>query len=228
MESNNPEIGTNVKSELETVRTKLVVGLGNPGIKYAETRHNAGFLVVDALLNDNSGFEMESWQPSQGMLWKGKISGCELYVLKPMTFMNSSGTAVGETIGRLGLSPRELLVVCDDLDMELGRLRLRMKGSCGGHNGVRSIAEILGTEDFPRLRMGVGRPQSSEISIVDYVLGSWTSDEIYEVGKVVSQATEFVIKCVTDKVEGASWKLTETLSDNGNATFQGETEVEKV
>ncbi len=226
MESGIPQECADAEEKAEAARTRLLVGLGNPGAEYACTRHNAGFLVADALMAGT--FRKCLWQPLRGELWSGTVGEGTVHVLKPMTFMNSSGEAVGETVRRLGISPRELLVVCDDLDMELGRLRLRTKGSAGGHRGVASIAEALGTTEFPRLRMGIGRPQSQETSVIDYVLGAWASDEEPAVEKAVAAAVEIAMRCMTVRVEGVTWRLPGALSDNGNATNQGETEVEKV
>ena len=114
MESNDSEA-----TPQEVARTRLLVGLGNPGDSYVGTRHNAGFMVVDALMDAVHTFQLNAWQPELGCLYQGQIDGRTLYVLKPMSFMNSSGDVVGETVRQLGLSPLELLVVSDDLDMEL-------------------------------------------------------------------------------------------------------------
>ena len=197
---------------------RLIVGLGNPGDDYAETRHNAGFKTVDAVIAKAETISKPEWQPELGEFFKARIEGRDFFMLKPMTFMNSSGFAVGETLGHLTISPDEMLVVCDDLDLDFGRIRMRMKGSTGGHRGLASIGEVLGTSDFPRLRIGIGRPRSVEQSIIDYVLGTWTSDEIEAVPKIFGQAAEMAVTAIYKGIESVSWRL----SDNVNAKVQGE------
>ena len=200
---------------------KLLVGLGNPGMEYAGTRHNMGFMLVDRLMVDSEKCEACEWQPKEGLLHKCRIGEAELLLLKPMTYMNGSGSAVGETVGKFGISPQELLVVSDDLDMPLGRLRLRMKGSCGGHRGLASIAEYLGSLDFPRLRLGIGRPQSDSESVIDYVLGKWTSDDSALLERVLEAGAEAVRKAANGVLEGCTLKVDEGLSDKDNAEVQG-------
>ena len=158
------------------VRCRLVVGLGNPGAEYALTRHNAGWQVADAFLAQASSSEPHPWQPCEGELREAVFAeDGRVLVLKPLTFMNASGTAVAEVLQHFAYSPDEMLVVCDCLDLPVGRLRLRMSGSSGGQRGIQSIADELGTLAFPRLRLGIGRPESADEDIVEYVLGQWTS-----------------------------------------------------
>jgi len=197
----------------------LIVGLGNPGYEYAETRHNAGFLVVDALMQSAEFVERAEWQPSNGELYRVILQngdgalGQELLVLKPMTFMNSSGLAVAPVLEWAALTPGSLLVVSDDLDMQFGRLRLRVKGSSGGHNGLKSIAECLGTQDFARLRVGVGRPQPGDEGVIDYVLGSWASSEKALLERVLEEAVSRLRTCVERGIEGFSVTLEEVSLD---------------
>ena len=223
MESSGSEV-----PKQEVAQIQLLVGLGNPGDSYVGTRHNAGFMVVDAFMDAVHTFQLNAWQPELGCLYKGMVGERTLYVLKPMAFMNNSGDVVGETVRQLSLSPLELLVVSDDLDMELGRLRLRMKGSSGGHKGIGSIAEVLGTTEFPRLRMGIGRPRSQEESIIDYVLAPWTSDEHTTLAATIDAAVQMALKAIETTPQGASWKLEVPSSDKDNANVQGEPEIEKV
>ena len=201
---------------------RLLVGLGNPGVEYAETRHNAGFKVVDAVIAKADSASRPEWQPELGELFVAQIAGREVFMLKPMTFMNSSGIAVGETIRHLSISPDEMLVACDDLDIDYGRIRMRMNGSNGGHRGLASIGNVLGTLDFPRLRIGIGRPRSMEQSIIDYVLGTWTSDETDAAADIFGQAADMVLKAVQKGAESCSWRLAKASSDNVNAKVQGE------
>ncbi len=212
----------------------LVVGLGNPGHEYVFTRHNAGFLVADALMQSAGFVEKSSWQPPEGELFRVRLKvdedGAErdVLVLKPLTYMNLSGLAVVPVLEWAALTPCDLLVVSDDLDMPLGRLRLRVKGSSGGHRGLASIAECLGTQDFARLRLGVGRPQPGDAGVRDYVLGGWASDEQALLERVLDEAVARIRVFAGGKTEGFSVTIEKDLSDKDNATSEGETEIEKV
>ena len=156
---------------------KLLVGLGNPGPRYALTRHNAGWQVMDLLAKSLQPLAVKTiWQPDNGELFWLVIAGRPVLMLKPLTFMNASGEAVAPTLRHFQLSPGEMLVVSDDLDMPVGKLRLKARGSCGGHRGLLSIIQNLQTEEFPRLRIGIGRPQpGSGTTILDWVLSPWVS-----------------------------------------------------
>lgn len=145
----------------------LVVGLGNPGDKYMDTRHNIGFMLLDSMnLDFKEGFK--------GLYAKENISGTSVYFLKPLTYMNLSGESVGEMARYFDIEPSNVLVVHDDLDMEYGKIKFRKKGSAGGHNGIKSIISHLSTEEFPRLKMGIGKSQGSTSR---YVLNTFNSDE---------------------------------------------------
>lgn len=136
---------------------QLVVGLGNPGDKYAGTRHNVGFMVLDRLASAaGSGFRQQA--KLHGLLAEVGQGASRLRLLKPQTFMNDSGRSIRAALDWFGFEPQQLLVVVDDMDLPLGRLRLRAAGSAGGHNGLRSTIRHLGTQDFPRLRIGIGAP----------------------------------------------------------------------
>ena len=163
--------------------------------------------------------EKAEWQPLEGELYRVLLKRCEgglgqeLLVLKPMTYMNSSGLAVAPVLEWAALTPSSLLVVSDDLDMQLGRLRLRAKGSSGGHNGLKSIAECLGTQDFARLRVGVGRPQPGDEGVIDYVLGAWASSEKALLERVLDEAVARLRNCVERGIEGFSVTLEEVSLD---------------
>lgn len=180
-------------------RPKLIVGLGNPGFQYRGTRHNMGFWVVEHL--------GRSWNIStrrraySGRYGQGTVDGADVGLFLPQTFMNLSGLAVRQAVSQLHLSAQDLLVVSDDLDLAPGKLRLRLKGSSGGHNGLGSIIEALGTEDFARLRVGIGRPEGH--LVVEWVLGYFSREEHQVMADVVSRAAEVLKTAVTQGFEAA-------------------------
>ncbi len=153
---------------------KLVVGLGNPGSQYEQTRHNVGFRIVDALATQ-LGWKWE--RQGRAMLASGTLGAEKVVLVKPITYMNKSGEAVGELVRWYKLSPEDVLVVYDDLDLPVGKIRLRSNGSAAGHNGLSNIIQHLHTNQIPRLRIGIGRPTNSHMDTIDYVLGTPTSDE---------------------------------------------------
>jgi peptidyl-tRNA hydrolase, PTH1 family len=154
---------------------KLVVGLGNPGQQYEQTRHNVGFRIVDKLAEKHGW----SWSERRGkaILANGTLGGEKIVLLKPLTFMNLSGEAVGEVARWHKIPPEDLLIVYDDLDLPTGKVRLRARGSSGGHNGLKDIIAKLHTSDFPRLRVGIGRPKNSQMQGRDYVLSAARGDD---------------------------------------------------
>lgn len=169
----------------------LIVGLGNPGPEYATDRHNVGFRVVDALARDHSlSF---SRQKAKARVAEGSIHGLRVILVKPQTFMNLSGKPVNRLSQMFRVPPEEILVVYDDLDLPLGRLRLRPEGGSGGHKGMRSIANMLGTQAFPRLRIGIGRPRG-RMDPADYVLQPFAKDEQDIVDDIVEEAVA-AIEC---------------------------------
>jgi len=153
---------------------KVIAGLGNPGRRYAGTRHNAGFMVLDRLADRlKAAFDREKYH---GLVAEADYAGERLLLLKPQTYMNSSGESVARAVRYKGLEPVDLLVVVEEGNLPLGRLRVRASGSAGGHNGLKSIIERLGDDGFPRLRLGVGEPGLSG-DLTNYVLGSFTPDQ---------------------------------------------------
>ena len=147
---------------------KIIVGLGNPGSRYESTRHNAGFLAVDRLARE-LGVAVNKNQ-NQALVGEGRIGPDKALLVKPQTYMNKSGEAVGHLARYYKVEPEDIIVIYDDLDLEPGRLRIRAKGSAGGHNGIKSIISHLGTEEFPRIKVGIGRPVPG-MNSADYVLG---------------------------------------------------------
>jgi peptidyl-tRNA hydrolase, PTH1 family len=166
---------------------KLIVGLGNPGPQYRGTRHNIGFAVADEVARRHQvAFESA---PAEALI--AKIHGLGVLLAKPLTFVNLSGQAVGELSRYFRIGTADLLVVADDVNLPLGRLRARERGSGGGHNGLRSIIERLGTEEFPRLRVGVGRGDPRR-DLADHVLARFEPDEQAEAEAAVARAAEAV------------------------------------
>lgn len=166
----------------------LVVGLGNPGEKYAETRHNIGFKVLDSFVEERKGvFETLKLGDVAEVKWKGRT----LILLKPSTFMNLSGKAVNYYLQKEKIKIENLLIVVDDLALPFGKLRMKGKGSDGGHNGLKDIQEKLNTNQYARLRFGVGDTFSKGHQ-VDYVLGEWCNEEEKDLAEYLKKATEFI------------------------------------
>ena len=174
---------------------KLIAGLGNPGSKYSTTRHNVGFQVVDALVARH-GLEWDS-APAEALLAKWRAQ--DALLVKPLTFMNLSGHAVGQLLRYFKIDVGDLLVIVDEAQLELGRLRARADGSAGGHNGLKSLIEQLGTDQFPRLRIGVGRGDMRR-DLADHVLGRFEADEREAVADAVARAADAVETFVTDGI----------------------------
>jgi PTH1 family peptidyl-tRNA hydrolase len=161
---------------------KLIVGLGNPGQQYEKTRHNAGFLFLDSLAKD-LGCAWSNQSKFQGLFAECSIAQAKVILLKPDTFMNRSGQAVGKVCRYYKLLPEEILVVHDELDFNPGVVKLKKDGGHAGHNGLRDIIAHLGSKDFYRLRVGIGRPASGK-SVADFVLCAPTRDELHLIENV--------------------------------------------
>jgi len=168
-------------------KIRLVVGLGNPGTEYEDTRHNIGFELVDRLASENDS----KW--SRERKFRAKVAkGINGIILaKPLTYMNLSGNAVARLGQFYKLPPSQILVVYDDLDLSLGRMRFRKEGSSGGHNGIKSIIEFLHTKEFPRLKLGIG-VAGENATVIDHVLGKFSKNEQEELEKVLAIAVDGV------------------------------------
>jgi peptidyl-tRNA hydrolase, PTH1 family len=166
---------------------RMVVGLGNPGDRYRRTRHNVGFMVVDELAARAGAGKGQ--QESDCWVAPARISAEEVLLVKPLTFMNRCGPAVERLLAGKGALPRDLVVVVDEVALELGVLRIRERGSHGGHNGMRSLVDVLGTEDFPRLRIGVRKGDLPE-DFADYVLSEFPPEDVLVVQEVVGRAAD--------------------------------------
>ncbi|MCB8816769.1 aminoacyl-tRNA hydrolase [Desulfosporosinus shakirovi] len=163
---------------------KVIVGLGNPGSQYEETRHNIGFLLVDLLAEVH---KLQFRAKFQGLLAEANIEGERLFLLKPQTFMNLSGRSVSELIHFYKIAQEDVLIVQDDMDLPLGKIRLRDQGSAGGHNGIKSIQAELGSEKLWRLKLGIGRPPK-EWDPARYVLAPFVEDEYALLDDVLGRA----------------------------------------
>jgi len=181
----------------------LVVGLGNPGREYERTRHNAGWLVLDELARRHGG----SWRSKfSGSLAEVRLGDAKLALLKPETYMNESGRSVGAAARFFKVPPEQVLVAHDDVDLESGRLQARSGGGLAGHNGLRSLGQHLGSQDFLRLRIGVGRPgRGDPRSVADWVLSPFAPEE--DADALVSRSADAVETIVAEGLEAAQQKF---------------------
>ena len=179
----------------------VIVGLGNPGSRYERTRHNAGFRMVDRLA---AGYRIEfSQKKHRALCGAGMIEGQKVLLLKPQTYMNLSGESVREAVEYYKVDPeRELLVIYDDISLDPGKLRIRKKGSAGGHNGMKNIILHLGTQVFPRIRIGVGqKPEGYDLA--DYVLGHFSDKEREIMDESITRAAEAVEVMIAEGPDAA-------------------------
>ena len=179
----------------------IVVGLGNPGEKYANTRHNAGFLSIDYIAEkkgvrvDRAKFK--SFTATVDIVGKGVL------LMKPQTFMNLSGEAVGQAARFYKLGADRIIVISDDISLDVGRLRVRRKGSAGGHNGLKSINEHLGTDAYPRVKVGVGEKPHPDFELADWVLSSFDKTELQKLAQIYPTVLSGIEKIVSGDVDGA-------------------------
>lgn len=168
---------------------KLIVGLGNPGKKYENTRHNTGFAVIDRTLAKlNVELDKNKFNADYTMINR---NGEKIYILKPLTYMNLSGEAVAPFMKYFGIEPENLVVVHDDLDLPVGKIRLRQSGSCGGQNGMRNIIDLLGYSNIKRIRVGIGKDPL--IPVVDYVLGKTKKEDLEVYNQALDKASDALI-----------------------------------
>ena len=190
---------------------KIVVGLGNPGLKYEFTRHNIGFRIVDSLARD-MGAEFKKVKSYYSLISRGMINNHKVMLVKPQTFMNLSGRAVSKVVSYYKIPLQDLLIVYDDLNLELGQIRIRKKGSTGGHKGIESIMQYLNSEDIPRLRIGIGNPSANfNFDCVSYVLSNFNGDEKDKTKEVIQLSTEAIKTIIEDGFEKAMRKYNRKL-----------------
>lgn len=180
----------------------LIVGLGNPGKRYEKTRHNVGFLVIEEIA-ERAGLKFKTERDFR--MARGTVEDKDLILLEPLTFMNLSGIAVKEVIKRFNLMPEDLIVIHDDIDMETGRLRIRKKGSSGGHKGVESIISSIGTQEFIRVKIGVGREK--DVPPEEYVLSSFRKEEMPLIRDSIRRAADAVLYITSNGVDKAMNKF---------------------
>jgi PTH1 family peptidyl-tRNA hydrolase len=188
---------------------RVIVGLGNPGIEYAWTPHNLGFLVVDALAED-AGIRVTRPE-AKSLVGLGQIAGQEVVLAKPQTMMNLSGLAVRELIGRAECGPSELIVLCDDVAIPWGMLRVRERGTAGGHNGLKSIIGAIGSTEFVRVRLGV-KPEEMRGDLKEYVLRQIRRDEEDLVAEEIEQGAEAVKVILAEGTQAAMNRFNRRIS----------------
>lgn len=170
--------------------TKLIVGLGNPGDRYENTKHNVGFMFIDRIAKkENLSFSHD--KIFQAAIASTFLNGEKVYLVKPLTFMNESGKAVYALLTYYGLHQEDLVVIYDDLDMAVGKVRFRQKGSAGGHNGIKSIVKYLGSQEFDRIKIGIGRPKNG-MTVVQHVLSHFDSEDRIQIESSLDKLEDFV------------------------------------
>ncbi len=190
---------------------KLIVGLGNPGLRYQNTKHNIGFRVIDALydkfLSTDSAdiiYPKRATSICKSLIYQTKWNGAPIILAKPMTYMNNSGSAVSALVNRFDIQLQDILITYDDLHLDIDMIRIRRSGSDGGQKGMQSIIQHLGTIDFPRLRIGIGQPRGD---IVDFVLSEFTKDEEITMEQTVERAINAIEVYLNDGIQTAMNKF---------------------
>ena len=176
--------------------TWLIVGLGNPGKEYERTRHNAGWLAIDRLA-EKLGCKIDKGK-FQGLYGQANYGGKKLYLLKPMTYMNLSGRSVVQLSAFFRIPPQNIIVLFDDISLEPGRLRIRADGSAGGHNGIKSIIAEIGSQDFPRVKIGVGGKAHPDQNLADHVLSGFSASEEKALSSALDRAVDAAL-CIMDR-----------------------------
>lgn len=179
---------------------KIIAGLGNPGAEYAHTKHNVGFMLVDALAEE---LGIDAWREKfNALVAEGRIGAEKVLLVKPLTYMNESGRALAPLLDWYKLAPEELIVVHDDMDIAVGTIRLRRKGSAGGHNGIKSLLAHIGSQEFSRVRIGIGRPLPGW-TVVRHVLAPFSAEDGPKVHEAIAYLLPAVECIVTDGIDMA-------------------------
>ena len=196
---------------------RVIVGLGNVGVEYAWTPHNLGFLAIDVLAED-AGIRVTRPE-SKSLVGLGRVAGHEVVLAKPQTMMNLSGLAVRELIGRAGCEPSDVIVLCDDIALPWGMLRVRERGTAGGHNGLKSVIGAIGTMEFVRVRLGV-KPEEMRGDLKEYVLRQIRRDEEDLVGEEIEQGAEAVKVILAEGTQVAMNRFNRRVSPQGEQEAQ--------
>lgn len=178
---------------------RVIAGLGNPGKKYALTRHNLGFMVVEELAKKH-GMSFKEEKEFSAKVAKGILGDQQIHLLMPTTYMNESGRAIRRCLDFYKATPEELVVVADDVSIPYGEIRLRHMGSAGGHNGLKNTELHLGTQHYPRLRMGIGRPSIEGQPLADYVLGNFTPEELDSLTDFVQRGVNILERLTRENI----------------------------
>lgn len=178
---------------------KLIVGLGNPGDSYSRTRHNLGFLVLDHLAKRHKiAIDIKK---KKSLIGKMRFNNEKIIILKPQTFINLSGEAVLYMASFLRIKPQDIIVVCDDANLKFGEVSVKKYGSSGGHNGIKSLIKFLKADDFPRVRIGIGKPENPQMPLEAYVLGSFSKEEIKRLIPTIDTACDLIEKILTGEID---------------------------
>ncbi|MBQ8824058.1 MAG: aminoacyl-tRNA hydrolase [Ruminococcus sp.] len=181
--------------------TYIIAGLGNPGLEYAETRHNTGFMALDKIVKQNNiSVKTMKFRSDCG---DGMIGGTRCFLMKPATYMNNSGEAIAAAAEFYKIPSERIIVLYDDISLPPGKLRIRRKGSAGGHNGIKSIIQLLGTDEFPRIKIGVGAKPNPKYDLADWVLGKFTEDQKNALEPALENSVKAVELLVQGKIEQA-------------------------
>ena len=195
------EISSGRETKANQPITHLIVGLGNPGEKYANTRHNAGFRMLE-YLSERCGIRVDSIK-FKALVGDGEVGGKRVLLMKPQTFMNLSGEAVAEAARFYKIPPENIIVFSDDVSLDVGVVRMRKKGSDGGQKGLRSIVTIMGTQDFPRIKFGVGAKPHPDYDMADWVLSEFSREEKVAVASCFPRAYEGVMRYLAGDADAA-------------------------
>jgi len=201
----------------------VIAGLGNPGPKYSNTKHNIGFLTVD-LLAERHGIKIGKIK-HKALVGEGMISGKKVMLVKPQTYMNESGQSVRSVVEYYDVPPEDLFVVYDDVDLPLGSLRIRKKGSAGSHNGMKSIIYLLEDDGFPRFRIGIGADRG-EIPLSSYVLSGFAEENIDEIRAAVIRCADALELMLSDGIDAAMLKYNASAKESGEAAAPEEADTE--
>lgn len=200
------DIFKKIETENKTAKPEYIIaGLGNPGLTYENTRHNAGFMTIDKLLENasHSGFKMKF----KSKCTIADISGKSCLILKPETFMNNSGEAIVAAMNFYKIPIEKVIVAFDDISLDVGKIRIRRKGSHGGHNGIKSIAALTGSEDFPRVKIGVGKKPRPDYDLAKWVLSKFSKSEQENLDSALKMAADSIELIVSGKIDEAMNKF---------------------